>query len=174
MYSYFSNRHALLKFRTSCLRACSLVIYPEVKWSESRSVVSTLCDPMDYPVHGVLQARTLEWGAFPFSRGSSQPRNRTWVLPHCGRFLYRLSHKESPRILEWVAHPFSSGSSQPRNWTRVSCIAGGFFTNWAIREALVIYTICLLIKWGTDPVSIVPAWFYMTPVMTVDCTSLLS
>ena len=41
----------------------------------------------------------------------------------------------SPTILEWVAYPFSSGSSQPRNQTRVSCIAGGFFTNWATREA---------------------------------------
>ena len=33
----------------------------------------TLCDPMDYLVHGILQARILEWVAFPFSRGSSQP-----------------------------------------------------------------------------------------------------
>ena len=46
---------------------------------ESRSVASTLCDPMDYSlpgssVHGVLQARILEWVAIPFSRG---PRNRT-------------------------------------------------------------------------------------------------
>ena len=32
---------------------------------------------MDYTVHGILQARILEWGAFPFSRGSSQPRDRT-------------------------------------------------------------------------------------------------
>ena len=35
----------------------------------------TLCDPTDYAVHGILQARILEWVAFPFSRGSSQPRN---------------------------------------------------------------------------------------------------
>ena len=42
--------------------------------SENCSVVPTLCDPMDYIVHGVLQARILEWVAFPFSRGSSQPR----------------------------------------------------------------------------------------------------
>ena len=55
----------------------------------------TLCNPVDYTVHGILQARTLEW----------------------------------------VAYPFSSGSSWPRNQTRVSRIAGGFFTNWAIREA---------------------------------------
>ena len=40
------------------------------------------------------------------------------------------------RILEWIAISYSRGSSQLRNWTGVSCIAGGFFTNWAIREAL--------------------------------------
>ena len=34
----------------------------------------TLCDPMDYTVHGILQARILEWVAISFSRGSSQPR----------------------------------------------------------------------------------------------------
>ena len=57
-------------------------------------------------------------------------------LPHCRRILYQLSHKGSPIILEWVAYPFFSGSSWPRNGTRVSCIAGGFFTNWSIREPL--------------------------------------
>ena len=43
--------------------------------SESRSVLSTLCNPTDYTVHGILQARILEWVAVPFSRGSSQPRD---------------------------------------------------------------------------------------------------
>ena len=38
------------------------------------------------------------------------------------------------RILEWVAIPFSRGSSQPGDWTWISCIAGSFFTVWAIRE----------------------------------------
>ena len=37
----------------------------------------TLCDPMDYTVHGILQARILEWVAFPFSRGSSEPWSPT-------------------------------------------------------------------------------------------------
>ena len=60
-------------------------------------------------------------------------------LPHCRQILYQLSHKRSPRILEWVAYPFSSGSSWLRNWTRFSCIAGGFFTKWAIREALKMF-----------------------------------
>ena len=40
------------------------------------------------------------------------------------------------RRLEWVAFPFSKGSSQPRDQTQVSCIAGGFFTSWATKEAL--------------------------------------
>ena len=44
--------------------------------SESRS---TLCNPMDYTVHGRLEARKLEWVAFPFSRGSSQPKDQTQV-----------------------------------------------------------------------------------------------
>ena len=39
------------------------------------------------------------------------------------------------RILDWVAFPFSRGFSQPRDRTQVFCIAGRFFTSWAIREA---------------------------------------
>ena len=62
----------------------------------------TLCHPIDYRVHGILQARIPEWVAFPFSRGSSQPRDQT----------------------------------------QVSCIAGGFFTNKAMREARFPW------KWG--------------------------
>ena len=49
----------------------------------------TLCDPMDYTVHGILQARILKWVAFPFSRGSShlpQPRDRTQVSHVAGGF----------------------------------------------------------------------------------------
>ena len=37
----------------------------------------TLCNLVDYRVHGILQAIILEWVAFPFSRGSSQPRDQT-------------------------------------------------------------------------------------------------
>ena len=50
-----------------------------------------LCDPMDRSppgssVHGILQARILEWVAIPFSRGSSQPRGQTWVFCIAGEF----------------------------------------------------------------------------------------
>ena len=45
----------------------------------------TLCDPMDCIVHGIPQARILEWLAFPFSRRSSQSRNQTQVSHIAGR-----------------------------------------------------------------------------------------
>ena len=46
----------------------------KVKVTQSRP---TLWDPVDYTVHGILQARILEWVAFPFSRESSQSKDRT-------------------------------------------------------------------------------------------------
>ena len=46
----------------------------------------TLFDPMDYTVHGIFQARILEWVAFPFSRGSFQPRDQTGVSCIAGGF----------------------------------------------------------------------------------------
>ena len=56
----------------------------KVKFAQS---CPTLCDPMDYTIHGILQARILTWVAFPFSRGSSQPRDQTQVSCIAGRFL---------------------------------------------------------------------------------------
>ena len=51
---------------------------------------------MDYTVHGILQARILEWVTFPFSRGSSQPNQGSNPgLLHCRWTLYQLSHKGS-------------------------------------------------------------------------------
>ena len=54
--------------------------------NESCSVCVTLCKPMDYTVHGIPQARILEWVAIPFFRGSSQPRDLTLVSHIAGRF----------------------------------------------------------------------------------------
>ena len=45
-----------------------------------------LCDLVDYTGHGILQARILVWVAFPFSRGSFQPRDLTQVTRIAGRF----------------------------------------------------------------------------------------
>ena len=63
----------------------------ESKWVKFALLVAqscpSLCDPMDYIVHGILQARILEWVAFPFSRGSSQPSDQIQVSCIAGRFL---------------------------------------------------------------------------------------
>ena len=67
------------------------------EWVKVAQLCPTLCNLMDYTVHGILQARILTWVAFPFSRGSSQSRDQT----------------------------------------QVSCIAGGFFTSLATRDAHV-------------------------------------
>ena len=51
---------------------------------------------MDLTVHGILQARILEWVAFPFSKGSFQPRDRTQVSCIAGRFFTNLETREAP------------------------------------------------------------------------------
>ena len=55
----------------------------KVKVTQLRPI---FCDPMDYTIHGILQARILEWVAIPFSRGSSQPRDWTQVSLIAGGF----------------------------------------------------------------------------------------
>ena len=54
-----------------------------------------LCDLMDYTVHGILQARILEWVAFPFYRGSSRPRYQTGVSCIADRFLPNWAIREA-------------------------------------------------------------------------------
>ena len=71
-----------------------------------------LSDPMDCSlpassVHGIFQAKILEWGAISFSKRSSQPRDWTWVSHIIGRFFYCLSHQgssyiEIPRLHRWT------------------------------------------------------------------------
>ena len=54
------------------LDSAGLVVKVKVKGAQS---CLTFCNPMDYTVHAILQARILEWVAIPFSRGSSQPKD---------------------------------------------------------------------------------------------------
>ena len=81
------NIKLLHKVITNSLETDEQIENPSKKVeSESSSVVSTLCDPMDYTVHGILQARILEWVAVPFFRELSQPRDRTQVSHIAGSF----------------------------------------------------------------------------------------
>ena len=80
------------------------VPWSEVNWSEVKvtQLCPTLCDPMDYTVHGILQARILEWVAFPFSRGSSQPRDRIQVSLIAGRFFTSWAIREAQSTIQQV------------------------------------------------------------------------
>ena len=62
---------------------------------------------MDYTVHGILQARILEW-AVPSPGYLPNPG-----LPYCRQILYQLSHEGSPRTVETVDYPFSRDSPNP-------------------------------------------------------------
>ena len=94
------------------------------------------CCPPGSSVRGDFPGKNTEVVVMPSSRGYPQPRDPSQVS---WQIHYHLSHWGSPRILEWISYPFSMGSSQPRNPTRVFYIAGGFFTNWAAREAQSLF-----------------------------------
>ena len=73
--------------------------------SEVTQLCQTLCDPMDCSLpgsslHGIFQARALEWGAISFSRGSSWPRGRTRVSHIPGRRFNLWTTREAPGVTE--------------------------------------------------------------------------
>ena len=70
----------------------NIIAYQKWKWN-SLSRVS--CDPMAYTVREILLAKTLQWVAFPFSRGSSQPRDQTQVSCNVGGFFTSWATREA-------------------------------------------------------------------------------
>ena len=76
-------------------------------------------------------------GSLSLLQGFSQPMGQTQISRITDRFFISWA---TSKALEYgvVTYPFSSRSSWSRNRTRVSCLAGGFFTNWAIRGALKV------------------------------------
>ena len=93
----------------------------------------TLCDPMDCSPWN-FPGQNTRVGSLSLLQRIYSTQWSNPGLPHSRQILYQLNHKGNPRILEWLAYPFSSRSSRCRNWTGVSCIAGGFFTNWTFRK----------------------------------------
>ena len=75
-----------------------------IKWSKVAQSCPTLCNPMDcsppgFSVHGILQARILQWVAISFSRGSSRPRDRTQVSHIAGRRFNLWASREAPYLI---------------------------------------------------------------------------
>ena len=91
----------------------AIALWVKVKVSQS---CLTLCDPMDYIVHGILQARILKWVAFPFSRGSSQPRDQTQVSCIAGGFF--TSWGTSKAQENWSGKPILSAGDRPNPGTK--------------------------------------------------------
>ena len=90
-------------FSTSLLMIFSFFISVYFRYKVKLKVALsclTVCDPMDYTDHGIFQARILEWVAFPFSRGSSQPRDQTQVSHIAGRFFTSWDTRETPFIIK--------------------------------------------------------------------------
>ena len=107
------------------------------KENESESEVAqsclTLCDPMDCSppgssVHGILQARILEWGAISFSRGSSQPRDQT-----------RVSHIAGRRFILWATReglwPGNGGGDKNMACPQ-DAVSWGQACKWQLEECL--------------------------------------
>ena len=82
----------------------------KVKLKVTQSCLA-LCDPMVYTVHGILQARILEWVAMPCSRGSSQPGDQPQVSRIAGRFFTSWATREAQEY--WSGSPISSPADLP-------------------------------------------------------------
>ena len=103
----------------------------KVKVSRVRLFVT----PIDYTVHGIIQARILEWVAFPFSRESFQPRDQTQVSCIAKRFFTSWGPGK-PKNTGVNSLSLLQQICPTQELSRISCIAGKLFTNWAIKEAL--------------------------------------
>ena len=92
--------------RFPCLHRYSVLLWPAHVLLIAQSCL-ILCNPIDYSLpgstlHGILQARILEWIAIPFSRGSSLSRGWTWVSCVAGRFFNVWAIREYQKFLTYL------------------------------------------------------------------------
>ena len=108
-----------------CPAYCWVLPLPQGKWKRKWKLLSHVRlfeTPMEYTVHGILQARILELVAFPFSRGSSQPRSWTQAFRIVGRF-FSAEPQEKPKntvmgslsLVQWIF------PTQGLNWGFLHC-----------------------------------------------------
>ena len=156
-----SSRNANQKKLVGILCVCAYLHFKYACiFSESCSFVSDSLQP-----HGLCSSwnspgQNIGVGSLSILQGILSTQGSNPDLPLCRQILYQLSHKRSPRILEWVAYPFSSRSSGPTHWTGVYCIIGGFFTNWAMREAQYSEILVLFILLKTIYLFIWLCWIF--------------
>ena len=97
------------------VRWCNFYLHSKMGKVKVAQSCLTLCSSMDYIVHGVLQARILEWVAFPFSRESSQLRDHTQVSHIAGRFITSWAIREVQQHIQFSSVQFSSVQFSPQS-----------------------------------------------------------
>ena len=96
----------------------------------------TLCDPMDYTVHGILQARILKWVAFPFSSGFSQPRN--WI-----------------RVSRIASRFFTNWAMMEVHYTLLLYFSRSCTVRLKVFSLFFVYVLCLFVFYNTFCVKII-------------------
>ena len=121
------------------------ILERKVKESEVAQLCPTLCDPMDYSlpgfsIHGIFQARILEWVTISFSRGSSRPRDWTWVSRIGGRHfnLWATTGMGCHFLLQGI---FPSQRSNPCLWCLLHWEAGSLPLSYLGRPDINTYHI---------------------------------
>ena len=118
----------------TCLFCISLET--EMKWKSVTQSCLTLCNPMDYSppgssVHGISQTRILEWVPIPFSRGSSQPRDRTRASYIAGGYFTIWATREAQ--LTGASLPVIFG--QRNVYSKILCFLLNFKSALCIQDA---------------------------------------
>ena len=90
----------------------------------------TLCDPMDYTIHGILQARILEWVAFPFSGGIFPTQGLNQGFLYCRQVLYQRSPQGSPACLAGAL--FTPGLGSASADSQAPCRWRGPLVYWTL------------------------------------------
>ena len=119
---FFKCGHMYMKFIILIIWKCA------IQWHWDKSLAQscpTLCDPVDCSppgssVHGILQARILEWVAVSFSRGSSRPRDRTRVSCVAGRCF----NLWATRCAENVVQPLALSISRTFSLSQTETLCG--------------------------------------------------
>ena len=127
------------------------------------------CSPPGSSVQGIFQARTLEWVAISFSRGSSQPRDWTWVSCTAGRFFIDWATREAlssePKVppipwsapeqhwllkLEWETEPNQNGNTPQLHLSMENKQQNSIiFKTWNGSESCSVWSRLWLLIWGT-------------------------
>ena len=113
------------------------------------------CSPPGYSVHGILQARILEWVAIPFSRGFSQPRDWTWVSHIAGRFFTIWATREDPKKIVQLANKYiSTFGYKVRSLIDKNQMTGFYSTENIQSVPKDLFYIVQFRRWSTDLMSV--------------------